>query len=65
VGFPFLAWALGLKFECLDEPNVLRVCSWSESSGLVFNALSEDFMKDTIKEVMPRICTQIPSSLVY
>jgi len=25
--------------------------SWSESSSLVFNALSEDFMKDTIKEV--------------
>lgn len=29
----------------------LLACSWSESSGVVFNALGEDFMKDTINEV--------------
>lgn len=30
----------------------LLACSWSESSGVVFNALGEDFMKDTINEVI-------------
>ncbi|KAG0611992.1 hypothetical protein M758_7G181800 [Ceratodon purpureus] len=39
--------------------------SWSESSNLVFGALSEDFMKDTIKQVLKKALRRTPLKKLF